>query len=75
MAEEKQSDQAHAIAFVATAAAYWSDINSPHPAADYLAGQVDETRKGFEALRGTMAFEDEPSSFVAAIFETRETGT
>ena len=44
MAEEKQSDQAHAIAFVATAAAYWSDIDPPHPAADYLAGQVAETR-------------------------------
>ena len=74
MAEEKKSEQMRAIALVASAAAYWSDIELQHPAAEYLAGQLSETREGYADLRGTMAFEDEPSSFVAAIFETRETG-
>ena len=74
MAEEKKSEQMRAIALVASAAAYWSDIELQHPAAEYLAGQLSETREGYADLRGTMAFEDEPSSFVAAIFETRDAG-
>ena len=74
MAKGTKSKQMRAISLVASAAAYWSDIEPQHPAAEYLAGQLSETRKGYADVRGTMAFEDEPSSFVAAIFETRETG-
>lgn len=60
---------------IETSAAYWSDIAPYHPAGTYLANQLAETRAGFAALRGAMAFEEEPSSFVAALLETRETGT
>ncbi|MEE2932974.1 MAG: hypothetical protein VX941_06080 [Pseudomonadota bacterium] len=74
MAEGKKPEQMRAISIVASAAAYWSDIELQHPAAEYLAAQLSETRKGYADVRGTMAFEDEPSSFVAAIFETRDTG-
>ena len=75
MAKRTKSKQARAVACIESAAAFWSDIKSQHAAADYLAGQLSGTKEDFTNLRGTMNFEDEPSSFVAAILETRETGT
>lgn len=71
----KEDDVTKATEFVRSAASYWSDISPVHPAGDYLAGQLEETRKGFAALRGEMAFEEEPASFVAALLDARETGT
>ncbi len=53
-------------------AALWSGIAPPNEAAKELAAQLDAVIKGFEALRGTLAFEDEPSSFEAALLATKE---
>lgn len=39
-----------------------------------MAAELATTIRGFEALRGTLAFEDEPSSFEAALQETKERG-
>ncbi|MFM9941477.1 MAG: hypothetical protein ACKVP7_18485 [Hyphomicrobiaceae bacterium] len=50
----------------------WSGVTPPNAAAREMAAQLDAIIKGFEALRGTMPFEDEPSSFEAALQATKE---
>ena len=37
-----------------------------------LAADLVNTIAAFEALRGTLKFEDEPSSFESALLDTRE---
>jgi hypothetical protein len=54
--------------------ARWHGISAPNDPARRMAADLIETIRGFEALRGTLAFEDEPSSFEAALLETREPG-
>ena len=41
--------------------------------AQRLAAELADTIAAFEALRGTLVFEDEPSSFEAALQATKET--
>ncbi len=53
-------------------ASLWSGVTPPNAAAREIAAQLDAVIKGFEALRGTMQFEDEPSSFEAALQATKE---
>ena len=50
----------------------WSDVALPNEAAAEMARQLASVMRGFEALRGTMAFEDEPSSFEAALQAAKE---
>ncbi len=50
----------------------WHGIEPPNAPARRLAAELADTIKAFEALRGTMAFEDEPSSFEAALQATKE---
>ena len=57
---------------VADGAALWSGITAPNAAADEMVAGLEAVLKGFEALRGTMEFEDEPSSFEAALQATKE---
>ena len=57
---------------VEDAAALWSGVVLPNAAAREMAAQLDAVIKGFEALRGVIAFEDEPSSFEAALQATKE---
>jgi hypothetical protein len=52
--------------------ARWFGIHAPNPPAQRLAAELAETIAAFEALRGTIAFEDEPSSFEAALQATKE---
>ena len=52
--------------------AAWSGIMPPNDPARRLAADLAATIAAFEALRGTLAFEDEPSSFEAALQETKE---
>lgn len=52
----------------------WHGVAAPNDPARRLAADLANTIRAFEALRGTMAFEDEPSSFEAALQETREQG-
>ncbi|HEV2555587.1 MAG TPA: hypothetical protein VGV17_17665 [Bosea sp. (in: a-proteobacteria)] len=57
---------------VAVQARTWSGIEQPNEAAGIMADALAATIAGFEALRGQLAFEDEPSSFEAALQETKE---
>jgi hypothetical protein len=52
--------------------AAWSGIVPPNDPARRLAADLAATIAAFEALRGTLAFEDEPSSFEAALQEAKE---
>ena len=52
--------------------ARWHGITPPNDPARRLAAELDETIAAFEALRGTLVFEDEPSSFEAALQATKE---
>ncbi len=50
----------------------WHGIEAPNNPAKRLAADLAATIAAFQALRGTMAFEDEPSSFEAALQATKE---
>ncbi len=52
--------------------AAWSSITPPNDPARRLAADLAATIQAFEALRGQMQFEDEPSSFAAALLEAKE---
>jgi hypothetical protein len=52
--------------------ARWHGIKPPNKAARRLASELAATVAAFEALRGTLAFEDEPSSFEAALQSAKE---
>ncbi|AOG06515.1 MULTISPECIES: hypothetical protein [unclassified Bosea (in: a-proteobacteria)] len=57
---------------VAVQARTWSGIEQPNEAAGIMADALAASIAGFTALRGQLAFEDEPSSFEAALQETKE---
>jgi hypothetical protein len=52
--------------------ARWHGIAAPNDPARRMAADLIATIKAFEALRGTLVFEDEPSSFEAALHEAKE---
>jgi len=52
--------------------ARWHGIAVPNEPARRLAAELEQTIRAFEALRGTLGFEDEPASFEAALMETRD---
>lgn len=52
--------------------ARWHGITAPNDPARRLAVDLIATIHAFEALRGTLVFEDEPSSFEAALLEAKE---
>ncbi|MEJ0017072.1 MAG: hypothetical protein WDN25_11005 [Acetobacteraceae bacterium] len=52
--------------------ARWHGITVPNEPARRMAADLVNTIQAFEALRGTLAFEDEPSSFEAALQATKE---
>ena len=56
-----------------TAIARWHGIDPPNAPAKRLALELESTIAAFEALRGTVVFEDEPASFEAALQATKET--
>ena len=53
-------------------AAAWSSVTPPNAVAEKLAAGFAETIAGLSALRGGLAFEQEPASFLAALQETKE---
>ncbi|MCZ8043567.1 MAG: hypothetical protein O9330_13895 [Beijerinckiaceae bacterium] len=57
---------------VAVQARTWSGIEQPNEAAGIMADALAASIAGFAALRGQLAFEDEPSSFEAALQATKE---
>ena len=50
----------------------WSGVAPPNAASEDFARGLAEIAKGFERLRGQMVFEEEPSSFEAALHEIKE---
>ena len=52
--------------------ARWHGITPPNDPARRMAADLLATIKAFEALRGTLVFEDEPSSFEAALHAMKE---
>jgi hypothetical protein len=52
--------------------ARWHGITAPNDPARRMAAELVSTISAFEALRGALAFEDEPASFEAALHEARE---
>jgi len=52
--------------------ARWHGIAPPNDPARRMAADLISTIRAFEALRGSLAFEDEPSSFEAALHEAKE---
>jgi hypothetical protein len=50
----------------------WSGVKPPNPAGEEFAAGLAGVVRGFEKLRGELAFEDEPSTFEAALQETKE---
>ena len=57
---------------VAATIARWFGIEPPNDPGRRLAADMAGTIAAFEALRGTMAFEDEPASFESALQATKE---
>ena len=52
----------------------WSGVACPHAAAERGLADLSALIAEFEAVRGTLVFEDEPSSFEAALREEAEKG-
>jgi hypothetical protein len=52
--------------------ARWHGIQPPNDPAKRMAADLSEAILAFEAVRGTLVFEDEPSSFEAALQATKE---
>ena len=52
--------------------ARWHGIAAPNDPARRMAADLISTIRAFEALRGMLVFEDEPSSFEAALHEAKE---
>jgi hypothetical protein len=52
--------------------ARWHGITAPNDPARRMAADLISTIRAFEALRGTLVFEEEPSSFEAALHEAKE---
>jgi len=55
------------------AIARWFGVVPPNDPGRRMAADLVHTIAAFEKLRGTMVFEDEPSSFEAALQATKET--
>lgn len=52
--------------------ATWHGVAAPNEPGRRLADDLQNTIRAFEKLRGTLVFEDEPSSFEAALLATKE---
>ena len=52
--------------------ARWHGITAPNDPARRMAADLISTIRAFEALRGALVFEDEPSSFEVALIESKE---
>lgn len=57
---------------IESSVAQWSGITPPNDPARRIAADLALTIAAFEALRGDLRFEDEPSSFEAALLAAKE---
>jgi hypothetical protein len=65
-------DRAEFLARTEATIADWHGIAAPNEAARRMAAELADTIAAFAAVRGTIRFEDEPSSFEAALRELME---
>jgi hypothetical protein len=63
---------ARLLDIIETSVATWSGIAPPNEPARRMAADLATTIAAFEALRGSLQFEDEPSGFEAALLEAKE---
>ncbi len=56
------------------AIATWHGVTPPNAVALRALAELERTIADFAALRGTLSFEDEPSSFEAALLEAASAG-
>lgn len=61
------------VTMLETTITRWHGVTAPNEVARLLAADLDAVIRGFTDLRGTLQFEDEPSSFEAALQATKET--
>ena len=61
------------LAATEAAIARWFGIAAPTDPARRMAAEMEQAIRAFEAQRGTLRFEDEPSSFELVLFDTRDT--
>jgi hypothetical protein len=52
--------------------AAWHGVQAPNDAGRRMAADLAGTIRAFETLRGTLQFEDEPSTFELALQQTKE---
>ena len=52
--------------------AAWHGVQAPNDAGRRMAADLVGTIRAFEKLRGTMRFEEEPSTFEQALQQTKE---
>jgi hypothetical protein len=52
--------------------ARWHGVKAPNEPGRRMAADLVNTVAAFEALRGTLKFEDEPSSFEAVLHDLRD---
>lgn len=57
-----------------TMVAEWHSVTPPNDVALRMVADLAKTISQFEALRGSLRFEDEPSSFEAALVEAASIG-
>ncbi|MEJ1978024.1 MAG: GNAT family N-acetyltransferase [Acetobacteraceae bacterium] len=70
--QEEQGAMASLLESIEGSVAVWSGITPPNDPARRMAADLAGTIAAFEAQRGRLAFEDEPSSFEAALQATKE---
>ena len=61
------------LAETETTIARWHGVAAPNEPGRRMAVDLVNTIAAFEALRGTLKFEDEPASFETALHDLRET--
>lgn len=59
---------------VTASIAIWHSVTPPNDVALRMLSDLEKLVRDFEALRGTLGFEDEPSSFEAALREAASIG-
>ena len=59
-------------ALIEAQAAAWSSVKPPNAVGNQLAAAFAETIARLATLRGGLAFEQEPASFLAALHDTKE---
>jgi len=60
------------LAGIEATIARWHGIQPPNSPAERMAADLSAAIAAFEALRGTLVFEDEPASFEAALQAAKE---